>query len=214
MKCPKCDTPLCLKLAEPVSAYSWVVKSQITKQYLTPSLSFSSMPNAKIMTQAEAVDQCRSPNMSAIPVQFTANGWQEVQNEPKGEPVAPKVIHWQEGDWWSYIPKLEQTTQYQNRGDQSLCIHDFDGAWFKRCDSMHKRMADSEGDARAAELGYTVKRDIAPPTPKESVYPKFLNGNDAASVAEALTRRIEALETELARQQDRVRKLENKGAKE
>ena len=83
------------------------------------------------------------------------NKWPNEPTPPKSsEPE--KVINLEPGDWWSGSKGF----LFVNRGDKinSATNGNKDGWNEKTYDQEQYRLTDSEGDARAAELGYTVKR--------------------------------------------------------
>lgn len=76
-------------------------------------------------------------------------------------PATPaKVIKWQDGDWWAtYLTDH----LYRIRGDRHHEFRSNGDCWGDGIDpSNFSKLSDSEGDARAAALGYTV---IRKPTP-------------------------------------------------
>lgn len=76
---------------------------------------------------------------------------------PESSPESAKVIHLEPGDWWSDYGGM----LYMNRGDcTNAAINGSENGWIPLTihGHLHTRLTDSEGDARAAALGYSVKR--------------------------------------------------------
>jgi len=90
-----------------------------------------------------------------------------------------KVINWREGDWWSVLD--DGKVLWLNSHDMCIDVVDFykgRNCWGARING-HTRLTDSEGDARAAALGYTI---IRKPTPaSDSVRGERDTANPAAS---------------------------------
>lgn len=153
---PSCNTPLTLTLAaEPAKVErGWVIRHADQSVYGHFGWSYD---------LSQAIVSPLKPTgtpYEAVEVHRINGEWRLVDAEPKPAKVAEsKVIQVEAGDWWSEF----NGHLWLNRGDFATSVFGGDFGTYKPHNRpKHTRLSDSEGDARAAALGYVVKRTPLP----------------------------------------------------
>lgn len=164
-QCPHCSTPLTLTLAAQPKVepqYGSMVKQGdywYSQKHGTCCwrLKFS---EASVLSKERAETVAKNdPTLicEVVRVVNDGTGWKEVDPVPA---TPAKVIKWQDGDWWATYPTDHL---YRIRGDRHHEFRSNGDCWGDGIDpSNFSKLSDSEGDARAAALGYTVNRKPTP----------------------------------------------------